>query len=76
MAQSRFPPGWDEERVQKVLAHYETQSESEALAEDEATFETPGQTLMEVPRTSFPSSASSSPSMGNKFTREPSAASR
>jgi hypothetical protein len=49
MAQSRFPPGWDEERVQKVLAHYETQSEEEALAEDEAAFETPGQTLMEVP---------------------------
>jgi hypothetical protein len=49
MAQSRFPSGWDEERVQKVLAHYETQSEEEALAEDEAAFETPGQTLMEVP---------------------------
>ena len=49
MAQSRFPPGWDEERVQKVLAHYETQSEEEALAEDEAALETPGQTLMEVP---------------------------
>ena len=49
MAQSRFPPGWDEERVQKVLAHYETQSEDEALAEDEAACETPGQTLMEVP---------------------------
>jgi hypothetical protein len=49
MALSRFPPGWDEERVQKVLAHYETQSEEEALAEDEAAFETPGQTLMEVP---------------------------
>ena len=49
MAQSRFPPGWDEERVRKVLAHYETQSEDEAVAEDEAAFETPGQTLMEVP---------------------------
>jgi hypothetical protein len=49
MAQSRFPPGWDEERVQRVLAHYETQSEDEALAEDEAAFETPGQTVMGVP---------------------------
>ncbi len=49
MAQSRFPPGWDEERVQKVLAHCETQSEEEALPEDEAAFEIPGQTLMEVP---------------------------
>ena len=49
MAQSRFPPGWDEERVQKVLAHYETQSGDEAVAEDEAAFETSGQTVMEVP---------------------------
>jgi hypothetical protein len=31
MAKTNFPPGWDEERVQKVLAHYETQSEDEAL---------------------------------------------
>jgi hypothetical protein len=49
MERSRFPPGWDEERVQRILAHYETQSEDEALAEDEAAFETPGQTVMGVP---------------------------
>jgi hypothetical protein len=49
MAKSNFPPGWDEERVQKVLAHYETQCEDEALAEDEAAFQKAGQTVMEVP---------------------------
>ena len=49
MAKSNFPPGWDEQRVQKVLAHYEAQSEDEALAEDEAAVDTPGQTVMEVP---------------------------
>jgi hypothetical protein len=49
MAKSSFPTGWDEERVQRVLAHYETLSEVEAVAEDEAAFETPGQTVMEVP---------------------------
>ena len=48
MAQNRFPLGWDEERVQKVLARYETQSEVETVAEDEA-FERPGQTVMGVP---------------------------
>jgi hypothetical protein len=32
---NRFPPGWDEERVQKVLARYETQTDDEAVAEDE-----------------------------------------
>ena len=36
MKQSKFPQGWDEERVKKVLAHYESQSEAEAVAEDEA----------------------------------------
>jgi hypothetical protein len=44
-----FPLGWDEKRVQRVLAHYETQSEEEALAEDEAAFEDPKLTLMGVP---------------------------
>jgi hypothetical protein len=49
MKQSKFPPGWNEERVKKVLAHYESQSEDEAVAEDEAAYEAPGQTVMEVP---------------------------
>jgi len=44
-----FPPGWDEERVQRVLAHYENQTEDEAVAEDEAAFEAEGQTVMIVP---------------------------
>lgn len=54
MKQSRFPPGWDEERVRRVLAHYEQQSEEEAVAEDEAAFEDPMQTVMEVPRELVP----------------------
>ena len=49
MTKNRFPPGWNEERVQKVLARYETQSEAEAVAEDEAALEGSGQTVMEVP---------------------------
>jgi hypothetical protein len=49
MRENRFPPGWDEERVRKVLAHYEEQTEAEAVAEDEAAFEEPTQTVMEVP---------------------------
>lgn len=49
MKQSDFPPGWDEVRVAKVLAHYDSQTEDEALAEDEAAFSTNGQTFMEVP---------------------------
>ncbi len=49
MKKSKFPPGWDEERVNRVLSHYESQSEEEAVAEDEAAFETTGQTVMKVP---------------------------
>jgi hypothetical protein len=54
MSQTRFPPGWDEERVRKVLAHYEGQTEEEATAEDEAAFEDPNQTVMEVPNALVP----------------------
>jgi hypothetical protein len=49
MKQSKFPPGWNSERVKKVLAHYESQFEEEAVAEDEAAFEAVAQTVMEVP---------------------------
>jgi len=49
MKKTAFPPGWDSERVARVLGHYEAQTEEEALAEDEAAFEMSGQTMMEVP---------------------------
>lgn len=49
MKQSKFPPGWDEERVKKVLAHYESQTEEEAVAEDEAAFNEMDQIVMEIP---------------------------
>ena len=52
--QSRFPPGWDEDRVQRVLAHYESQTEQEAMAEDEAAYEDPGQTFMGIPHELVP----------------------
>ena len=49
LKQSKFPKGWDETRVQNVLDHYESQSEVEAVAEDEATLEATDQTVMEIP---------------------------
>ena len=49
MKQTNFPPGWDEERVRTVLAYYEQQSEEEAVAEDEAAFETGKLTVIDVP---------------------------
>ena len=47
--QSKFPPGWDEARVRRVLEHYDTQTDDEAVAEDEASFEATTHTAMEVP---------------------------
>lgn len=49
MRRNEFPAGWDAERVKKLLEHYELQSEEEAVAEDEAAFESSDQTTMEVP---------------------------
>jgi myo-inositol catabolism protein IolC len=54
MRQDRFPPGWDEERVRKVLAHYEEQNEAEAVAEDEAALAESTETVMEVPHELVP----------------------
>jgi hypothetical protein len=49
MSQVRYPAGWDAERVRRVLDHYETQSDEEAVAEDEAAYEATTHTAMEVP---------------------------
>jgi len=54
MSQNRFPPGWDEERVRRLIEHYESQTEDEAVAEDEAAIEDASQTLIEVPNELVP----------------------
>jgi hypothetical protein len=54
MRQERFPRGWDEERVRQVLAHYEEQTEDEAVAEDEAALAESTETVMEVPHELVP----------------------
>jgi hypothetical protein len=54
MRQDRFPSGWNEARVRKVLAHYEEQTADEAVAEDEAALAESTQTVMEVPHELVP----------------------
>jgi len=51
--QSKFPDGWNEERVRRVLASYDGQTEDEAVAEDEAGVES-SETVMNVPRELVP----------------------
>ena len=53
MKQSKFPEGWNEDRVRAVLAHYKTQTEDEAVAEDEAGVES-SETVMSVPHELVP----------------------
>jgi hypothetical protein len=50
MSDNEFPAGWDEERVRRVLLHYEAQTEEEATREDEAAFQgSKSRVLIEVP---------------------------
>ena len=49
MKKKNFPPGWDDDRVRRLLEHYERQSEEGAVAEDEAAFNSPGVTVMPIP---------------------------
>ena len=36
MIEQRFPPGWDEQRVQRLLAELDSRTEEEWAASDEA----------------------------------------
>jgi hypothetical protein len=51
MSESRFPAGWDAERVKKVIEYYEDLSEDEQVAEDEAAIaaQQEGQAVIAVP---------------------------
>ena len=54
MKKENFPKGWDEDRVRRILAYYENQTESEAIAEDESAWEDTSQTFIEVPNDLVP----------------------
>ena len=48
MSNNNLPDGWDENKLRRVLAHYDSQTEDEAVAEDEAGVES-SETVMNVP---------------------------
>ena len=55
MSESRFPAGWDAERVKPLIDYYEGLSEDEQAAEDEAAAaERKGQTVITVPEELLP----------------------
>ena len=47
--QNEFPPGWNEEKVQSVIAYYDKQTEDEAVAEAEVALQNESSMLIEVP---------------------------
>lgn len=53
MSKEGLPEGWDDEKVRRVIAHYEQQGEEDALIEDEAGVES-SETVMSVPRELVP----------------------
>ena len=66
MSQTVFPAGWDEEKVRRVLAYYEAQTEDDALLEDEAGVE-PSDTVMKVPHDLVPKLRSSADPANLRF---------
>lgn len=53
MSDNKFPANWDEQKVRRVLAHYEEQTEDDALAEDKAGIQ-PSDTVMNIPHELVP----------------------
>lgn len=55
MSESKYPPGWDEGRVNRLIQHYESLTEEEQVAEDEAAItETSEQAVVAVPISLLP----------------------
>jgi hypothetical protein len=50
MSESKYPAGWDADRVKRLIDHYESISEEDQAAEDDAAVEEKqGQTVVTVP---------------------------
>lgn len=49
-----YPPGWNEERVRRIAAHYDNQTDEEAAAEIEAALADKSRTMLSVPTSLVP----------------------
>lgn len=55
MSESKYPAGWNAERVKKLIDYYEGLSEDEQVAEDEAAMaEQSGQVVVTIPEELLP----------------------
>jgi hypothetical protein len=46
---NKFPKGWNERRVRRLIDHYENQSDESAAAEDDDMFKNSQHTFMQIP---------------------------
>jgi hypothetical protein len=46
---NRYPKGWNRRKVQSLIAHYDKQSDRDAIAEAEAAYRKRKTALIEVP---------------------------
>ena len=51
---NRFPPGWDESRVRRLIAACDSLTDDEWVAEDEAAADAPHQATVTVPTELLP----------------------
>ena len=55
MSEQQFPPGWDKQQVEQLLAEVESRTEEEWIADDEAAEESgEDQTTITVPTALLP----------------------
>jgi hypothetical protein len=54
MSEQRFPPGWDAERVKRLVDHYDNISEDDLADEDEAAQTDSDQVIIAVPHELLP----------------------
>lgn len=55
MTEQKFPPGWDDNRVERLLSQYKNVTEEQQVAEDEeAARQQKGQTVIAVPEELVP----------------------
>ena len=71
MNQEKFPPGWDADRVRRLIAHYDALDEEQQVAEDEAAQEQPSQTTVVVPVEFMPAIRRCSPKKGATLPEQP-----
>jgi hypothetical protein len=51
---NKYKKGWNKTKIAALIKHYEEQTEDEEVADDEAAFNDPEQTVVLVPRSLLP----------------------